>query len=147
MSAWFSKVGYPGQWSDHIQGKKGGRRRDNRDDHDGTELEPVKVEQDEASLKEKNVEQEKEKEEKTEQQATAKPLGKFAKICCLGALFWGAVDVHSRLRKEELTDAEKERKRDIIFNLTENFPLSQFEREFCTIHTFKRQGSPIRVRQ
>ena len=137
---WFRVIGAPGNHSEGYDKKKGGRRRGDRDGddykesgdyHDGTTLEPTTVEQDEA------------KGEKTEQPNTAKPIGKFAKICCLGALFWGAVDVSKRLRDSDLTDAERERKREIIYNLTENFPLSQFEREFCSIHTIDEKATPL----
>ena len=157
---WFRDIGIPGGHSEAYEKKKGGRRRPDRDGgdreqidrgdwHDGTNLEPVKVDQDEAHDKTSTIEKEVEqvgsadKKEKTQQQAAARPLGKFAKICCLGALFWGAVDVHGRLRKSELTDAEKQKKREIIFNLTEKFPLSQFEREFCSIHTFNDEPKPF----
>ena len=156
---WFRQIGLPGHHHEANERKKGGRRRPDRDGggreqinredwHDGTNLEPVKVDQDEAKEEASTVEEKVEQvgsagKEKTEQHATARPLGKLAKICCLGALFWGAVDVHSRLRKTELTDAEKQKKREIIYNLTEKFPLSQFEREFCTIHTFNDKPAPF----
>ena len=111
---------------------------DEQDNHDGSSLKPVNiVEEPEKNRSAKNVDESEKAKPGTSKWGLAKKIG------CLGALFWGAVDVNERLREAKLADSERDRKREIILNLTEKFPLSQFEREFCSTHTFDDKAEPF----
>ena len=65
------------------------------------------------------------------------------RIGLVASAFWGAVDVHNRLKAGKLTPKEISRKEALIHTLTEEHPLSQFEREFCVAHTVLEKPLPF----
>lgn len=58
-----------------------------------------------------------------------------ARIGLFAATFWAAIETNKRLMSGKLTPEEVLRKQVLIKTLTEKHPLSQFEREFCNVHT------------
>ena len=114
--------------------------------HDGSCLEPIHTEEGSQESKEQPKQEQGGDIASGEDDKKGKSTGvlsKIAKIGCLGALFWAPVAVHDRLKKAELSAAEQSKKQEIIYNLSEKYPLSQFEREFCTIHNFSENPVPF----
>ena len=151
MKEWFLKVGAPGTGSfaedrrkDSMSkqglkraGAKLPRGSGNVRFHDGNCVEPVPCDDEKKPVHEKCDDGERVDVKKGFRYSIAKRIGLVASV------FWGAVDVHNRLKTGKLTPGEVSRKQQLICTLTENHPLSQFEREFCVAHTMLEKPLPF----